>query len=174
MWDRGNMIHIKYERNHCNSGMELMNVREAPAHKAFSSMVEAELAWGGRVTKLSKTEVQVCTSVLGSLDQSTFTGTPEEMGPLYRVAGLYAVIRHTLHKEVLETGARLAVGGKPNLISMCSGMLLGQPAAKLAIFAFLELSEEEMGRMAGIRMEDLCAAIELNMTEGVSVREILS
>ena len=29
------MISIKYERNHCGSGMELMNAREAPGHKAF-------------------------------------------------------------------------------------------------------------------------------------------
>jgi len=171
------MISIKYERNHCGSGMELMNAREAPGHKAFSALVEAELGWGGKIAKLSETEVVVNTSVLNCQDRSTFTGTAQEMEPLYKVAALYAWIRRTYHKDIVEAGAEVAVDvlkGNPLIISALSGQLMGLPAAKMAIFAYLGFSEEEATTKAGVRLEDLCAAVELHLTEGVLVQEVLS
>lgn len=171
------MICIKYERNHCGTGMCLMNEREATAHKAFSALVEAELGWGGRIAKLSKTEVVVNTSVLNCQDRSTFTGTCEEMEPLYKVAALYTGIRHLYRKDLVESGAQVAVDilhGNPLIISALSGPLMGLPAAKLAIFAYLQLSEAEMISLERVRLEDLCAAVELSMTEGVSVQEVLN
>ena len=171
------MINIKYERNHCGSGMQLMNEREAPGHKAFSALVEAELGWGGKIAKLSETEVVVNTSVLNCQDRSTFTGTAQEMEPLYKVAALYAWIRRTYHKDIVEAGAEVAVDvlkGNPSLISMYSGTLMGLPATKMAIFAYLGFSEEEATTKAGAKLEDLCAAVELHLTEGIAVQEVLS
>ena len=52
--------------------------------------------------------------------------------------------------------------------------LMGLPATKIAIFAYLGFTEVEAEKMAGAKLEDLCAAVELHITEGVSVQEVLN
>lgn len=153
--------------------------REVPPMKALSTLVEAELAFGGDVTEATGTRLKVVTRVLACVDTTTFEGSAEEMTVLNET--VYFYLQAVQQKDrvvdgVLADLARLpnGKGGVPLIINMAAPMLIGRNRLALATMMALGITEEAdiaAGMLMG--MGNILAAYELMQENpGMSLAEI--
>lgn len=75
------MIHITNSR--VNGGPPDVIEQDKPGPRAFTSLVQYELGYGGRVIEIEPTRLVAQTRVMDTVDTVTFSGPEDEMRPLY-------------------------------------------------------------------------------------------
>lgn len=145
---------------------------------AFQYLVEFELGFGGKVTKLLPHEIHVRTTVLNCVDTTQFLGGEQEMAPLVEVASLISYVQKMRGDKIMKDAAETfellqRKGVSPLVLNLGKDIFLGKASIKEMVRFFIEA---RLGvpaeKVKNLSVRD-CAAVVGLMSEGVSKEEIL-
>jgi hypothetical protein len=178
------MIKIKTIRDDKDSGIvKNLGERNESVTKALELLVLYELGYGGVVTDFSSSKVVVETDILSGAikDTTIFEGSKEEMKLLLRIAACHtALINFETSRnavfgkaiDVLETLPN-GIGNVPFYISLISPFLIGGSFSSFALlFAMGVTDPDTIKTLTSIRLEDLVAAAQLSLENGLPLPEI--
>ena len=116
----------RYERDGrlCGPSME----RDETPGLATTRFLRFELGYGGRLTKVEPTRVEVYTSMMGRYDITIFSGTKEEMLPMMYAISFWAAAQKKHGKQHNEKTADAAIKAglnTPLLITMITTVMFG-------------------------------------------------
>lgn len=154
---------------------------KAPVNnKAFwlGRIVEFELGYGAKVTKLEECFLAIQTNIMGCVDEIVLEGSAEEMLPFVKVAAFYqfAINGQRELDGFKKLGEQLNkfAGGSPLVMVMGTGIFAGQKFAKVAVIAALIGDSDDMElvtRLAKVSLKDLVPILQLVELDGVDVKE---
>jgi len=163
------MITIKGSRN---DGFEdhAFPAREADIVSAMYSLLRHELRFGGQIANASPTSVAIRTQVFGKTDTTVFSGTKEEMLPLFEAISLYMLSNRTI-EDASEWVVNVVGDGKR------VSPLLATAFAPLAVSGDVDGSKSKM-IVAGIvlgedRIEHLQQAVSVPDSDFVSAMQLI-
>lgn len=167
------MIHVTNSR--VNGGPPHITEQDKPGPRAFTSLVQYELGYGGRAIEVEPARVVVQTRVMDTVDTVTFSGPEDEMRPLYTVAALHSLVLRQQREAIVQNAADQSVqlNLSPLLLSMSAGFLTGIPSTKAAVLTFLQVPVDWLTDLAPTSLEDLCAVAEVFITEGEPALSLL-
>jgi hypothetical protein len=146
--------------------------------KSLKVLLECEIAFGGTITRLDETVVCIETNVMGCVDKSQFSGSPEDMKLLVTAAIYAAEVRHHFvhgegRAEVVKEAMEFTEGN-PRLLDLSAEMILGGKLINIVVVAVL--ADGEMDRVAELRnipLGTLYAMLYLRASEGCSYEELM-
>ncbi len=144
---------------------------------ALRSLIQYELGYGGVITNLSSSEVEVRTKVLNKTDFTIFTGEPEEMKRLVRVAAFHSQMLAQLSPSASADVVRELLGdqaGNPFLFTNLAPLVIGNSAKLTFCVALAEVPEERLEQFARVGWDDLFAAFEMAEADGLSFIEVFN
>lgn len=151
-----------------NSGRVIASYSEdIPPLQLIRNFIRCELAFGGVVTDITPTSVEVKTRVLSSEDVTTYSGTEEEIAPFVEIAKLSLISTKILYEENLEELTEKTMNitnGNPFLVFAASGMIAGEHIAHLAMARACSFKNDELMKKfidQKVRYNDLVSAHEL-------------
>jgi hypothetical protein len=163
------MITLNLER-HDGPRMTSQSTRQEDPLSALNFLVQAELAFGARITDLSSTRLRLETQVCGVLDVTELLGSEEEMRSLVDMANCYEL---AMNYETLVTGGaaedycRLMAGRAAysgTILNLGAPMFIGASRLRLAVMLALGYRDEA----------DLALASRLTLAELMTVFELLN
>jgi len=105
----------------------LIEQKRTPGNST-SQLFRYELGYGGRLTKVEPTSIEVHTSMMGRYDLTTFSGTEQEMEPLFRGISFWAEAQEKHGKQHTENTATAAIKAglnTPLLINLVTTVMFG-------------------------------------------------
>lgn len=175
------MIHRFNYRSSSGRPEELISDFDEPTSQALSCLVLSELGFGGVVSKLTETVVEVKTIVLHTLDRTVFQGTVEEMKSLVAFACLYVQMTNKHRDTLISTAANSLcnlTGGNALLVTATAGMVLGSTSIRTLLCSLVSETEEDVktlaGKMHSLDSKDLLAAAQMVLQGDTSKREALN
>lgn len=123
---------------------------------ALETFLLYEVGFGGRVTDVSETRVEIVTSVMNCLDTTVFEGTAEAMLPLVQVAVVAVKVQaetRTPSDHVMDRIMEITKGN-PLLIKLSSGMLIGEDHLRRIMLYGLGLPQEDIERWSSLRVSN--------------------
>ncbi len=172
------ITHINY-RNHSGQGEVEMSRFEQSQMAALTSLILYEIAYGGHISALSETSVEVKTDIMSCKDRTVFTGSVEEMRPLYLAAAAAAHVMH-VHKDAIIEGAANAlgklpesVGGNALFVTHSAGLFLGAAPSMIAICAVATQDEEEMKLLSSLNLQQAMAVVRLQAENKCALTEAM-
>ncbi len=143
---------------------------------AFTRLVRGELMFGTQLTKITETTVECRTLILGSIDITIWTGSQEEMSSLLEAAFLYTYL--SSNKPEMDSFANRSIdkvmmvtNGKPLLVKLASGMIMGGDRTKVMLLAML--GEHDFEKTKSIKPNDLLAIVCLNRFQNIAVNDAI-
>lgn len=175
------MIKNTAERN--NGGYKCdPTTRDQTINQALESLIIYELGYGGYQSVIEPTRIVVITRIMNCVDQTTFTGTAEEMSLLVEACVLHAqtnVLNGVNVPESLKDHAidqvMVFTKGVPLLIKLGSGMITGRLNIKL-ILTLMTLCEDEtlIKHFMQLDRDTQLAIVCLIRLDGATMEEALS
>lgn len=160
------MIRISMTRDRGSEHFD-QGSREVEPLAALTTLVEAELAFGGNITEATGTKLIVVTRVMSCIDTTVFEGSAEEMQVLNETVYFYFLAckeQDTVIEGVLADLARIpnGKGGSPLIINMAAPMLMGSNRLKRAtLFALGLNTDEDVATGMAMRFKDILACHQL-------------
>jgi hypothetical protein len=169
------MIHITYER--IDEFESKPSQHDEKIGKAFQSLVEYELGFGGVVTILTPTKIVVKTPIFSKMDISTFEGDEAELRPLVEIASLFvACNENKMRKPIIEAVSSLFTGKSTLVITHFGPFMLGSSITKSAVICYLaedSPSESLVKHLSEYELKELIALASL-VAEGNKRNEVMS
>jgi hypothetical protein len=175
------MITINNLRTRGNEPPFAPIVNETSIQKALENLLIYELGYGGIVTDITPTSVTTVSHVMGCVDTTIFTGSEEEM-QLLTIAASIAVNRDLVEAVYgkNESGMADAISdyilrvteGKPLLIEMGSGMLIGKINARLIMITMLQ-SFKNVNRLIGLNASTLFSILCLVLIDKEPIESVM-
>lgn len=155
-------------------------VRELTAIGALIRLMLYEVGYGGEVTRVTKSRIDVRTQVLNCVDHVTFDGSEEEMRPL--LLAIYYFLYLIDRREMAETSfqqLQQMCGGSGQislLLASLDPIFTTMKPAKISMLIALEIWDEaELQAVMKLPNEDLQPVLELRQENpAASIQEILS
>lgn len=147
---------------------------------ALLILVNDEIGFSGRLTQVEPTAVTVTTHVFGAVDVTEFTGTEEEMKPLYQAAVIDTIMQDEKSKIHGQGPSKSEIGllmkitkGNPLLLNLGTGFFLGGPRAKSVYVGMMNPTKKEIvDQMLGCSMKDLHAMVVMKFIDNVPQDQI--
>lgn len=118
---------IKVQNFRANGGPEeAQSECDVDLKEAMDRLLRYELAFGGKISTITAETLEVKTRVLDCFDRTVFSGTKEEMEPLFASAALYLEAEKKVNVDELLLKVGEVTGGKPLLVAMATPLLQGQ------------------------------------------------
>ena len=160
-------IHIHNSRT--NGGPAHITEHESEVGSAFVSLVQYELGYGANILCCEPNRVIVETEIMSTKDVVTFSGTEEEMAPLFKVAMLHQAFWAHSREDIIEGAVKKAMAhglNTPLMLHLSAGFLLGVPTAKASLAAFMGLPVERLEVVKRMSLDDLCYVAQIFISEG--------
>jgi hypothetical protein len=125
------------------------SVRTETVDKALRLFVMYEIGYGGYVVNFSDTRLEVVTNILSKVDKTLFEGSKEDMALLLEAAAVSVVTRPFSpfvtpeYNDAMVEVVMEFTQGRPNLIAMASGMLMGNFSIKAVLVTLLGADESQ-------------------------------
>lgn len=162
-------------------GEQYPSSRPEPAEQAFNILMDCDIGWGAELTEITETKIVTRTDIMGSVDVATYSGSANEMLPLYKAAciatmvdGLRtpekvdAVMDHTLTK-FQDSGVH-----NPMILTTAVSEALGSGRAYAVYVGLLNPEDaDQVQLMCKIAKRDLPAAVNLHLFHGASLAEVM-
>ena len=172
---------INFRSRRWNGGWCPDIVKDQNQWFAFSLFVLNDLAFGGGVTEIDEEKIVLRTTIPAGYDIDTFTGTKDEMAPLFKMAVCHYGILHEGQKQIIGGVASMIMeassdGGVPSLIAtMMGGTLVGTAATKAALLVTMDIDDPELAKeMTQLPIEILTVYAHTVMESGLSAREVMT
>lgn len=169
------MISISGERHKPHEPVfkDMPALRQVSESEALVTLLKFELGYGGQVVKVDCTgdrvTVTTCTRVLACTDYMTFSGSKKDMETFCRVVSAWALFLKTNGRPLAGAVADL-LGGQNTFIQTGLGpMLMGEGAARAALFMAFDVPEEAYQGLRKAKFEDVIAAVCLNPQDPLSI-----
>lgn len=171
---------IKYTALRVNGGHTCPpGYNEYTPKKALESLVIYELGFGGVVTKLSKTCIEVRTLVMACIDTTIFEGPEEEMALLVEAAAI-SLVTNPLADDAppAYTDAAMAsvmsqTKGNVSLLTMAGPMILGSISIKSLMIIMIG-GYEYINTFMTLETKDLMAILALIRLDGADLKDVLT
>lgn len=170
-------------------GMERMGKRNLSSSEALCSLVATELGYGGKVVAATPERIVVRTHILGSVDETIFTGSREAMLMLFNVAEAHGIVCASVGKEVIHANAGPIVTlsqGKPLIATSLGPMIVGANLTLIALLHAFNLVERESEVKAALSLfrdqgkggsiqgfKNVIGGLLLHLEEGVSLASLV-
>jgi hypothetical protein len=143
---------------------------------AVEALCVGELSWGGQITVLTTTKVEVRTeAVQGCRDRTVFEGSEEDMELVVKAAVAAVQMMHHGREQIVSTSVRGLdilpehLQGNPRYLSFFAPLLNGRLPAKAALLTAMGVEKQEDVRVLNqLRLQQLAAAWYQQVEEGVS------
>lgn len=123
--------------------------KQQTSGKAVVSLIRYELGYGGSITDVTSTRIEVRTSMMGRYDITTWEGSEEEMEPLLRAISVwYGVKQKRGAKYSTSFAQKLIKSGLNKPIHVAMGAILAQGGLVVPVLcAVAGLSTEDALRL---------------------------
>lgn len=141
----------------------------------FHSLVAHELGWSGRVTDISPTRIVVETQVMSCLDTTIIEGSEEDMELLVEACVMYLEVLKSAssdYNDALNSKVMAITKGKPLLIAMGAGLIMGGPRCHLALCSMLR-DYTYVNPIMQMKLDDLCAVVMMVRRDGATIKEAM-
>lgn len=153
-------------------------VNEKSVGRALTEFIVFELGYGGEIIDISETSVSVLTKVLGCYDTTTFSGTKEEMKLLIEAGCIALKLYAEKRTELIDGHADKIIKlteGKPLLVNLSSGIILGNSIGSVVALAMLsEEYNKDIEKLTQLSLKDLTAAVELVRIDKIPLEDIIN
>lgn len=146
--------------------------------KALSSLLVYEIGYGGVIDVLEEDFIKIDTRVMGCQDETTFSGSKEDMKWLVKIAVVASMINGQVIKDP-KSCDRIAdrlhkfSQGNPFLVEHAAGIFLGAGTVRaVCIYFLIDNDETLIERFKKYRKEDLVALLELKLFDDCPLDEL--
>ncbi len=158
--------HYNYRNN--GAGESLLSSYQQTPLDAVESLCVYELGYGGHVTELTDTRVEIRTEAGSARDRTVFEGSVSDMAPVVKAAATASLVAHTCRQQIIE-GAAGALAEMPEEIrglafhvANITPFLLGFGPAKVALLAVAgALDAKSVEGVAEMRLPALMMVLRL-------------
>jgi hypothetical protein len=157
-----------------------------PAHVAFDDMVRFELGYGGQVIALEQAKVTIRTCIMSCVDETTFSGSEQDMAPLIEVAALWLRIRadaglqDRLLSRVADDLMRVEPGRdgvRPIIAKLAGPMFIGgrstSALVKAAVHALL-IQEGCEPQVPDLPLDDMTSVLFMALSGEMKISDALT